>query len=58
MKKFLFLLILSLFPLVSVKAVDYDIKHYYIEAHLKDNGDMDVKEAIYKNRYRGFGGYF
>ncbi len=55
MKKFLLLLILGLFPLVSVKAIDYDIKHYYIEAQIKDNGDMDVKEAIYlKGTYNGY----
>lgn len=45
-------LILSIFLLLvipfSVKAdVDFDIKHFYIDAHIQENGDMTVKEAIY-----------
>lgn len=46
MKK-IFWIVIMLFclPLV-VHAIDYDISNYYIDATLKENGDMDVKELI------------
>ncbi len=56
MKKIYLLLIgiLIILPL-KVLAADYDIKHYYIEAFIKENGDMSVKEAIYLDG--SFNGY-
>ncbi len=48
MKKIILLLLLC-FPITVFADVDYDIDHYLIEAQIKENGDMDVAEAIYLN---------
>ena len=46
MKKVLVAIICFLcIPIVTL-AADYDINHFYIDATLKDNGDMDVSELI------------
>ena len=46
MKKILIAIITFMWlPLVSL-AADYDIKHFYIDATLKENGDMEVAELI------------
>lgn len=43
-----------LFPLVTL-AVNYDIKNYYIDATILDNGDMDVEELIVlKGNFNGY----
>ncbi len=48
MKKLLWLITLLLvFPLASRADVDYDIEHYYIQAEILANGDMNVQEAIF-----------
>ena len=46
MKKILVAIICFLCIPVITLAADYDIKHFYIDATLKDNGDMDVSELI------------
>jgi len=55
MKKFIFLIIsLVIFPL-SAFAVNYDIKHYYIDASILSNGDIAVNEYIaLKGTYNGY----
>lgn len=55
MKKIMVLFIsLFVFPLVALGA-DYDIKHFYIDAELKENGDMDVAELIVlKGSFNGY----
>ena len=56
MKKILFSLIcLILAPIIVLADTDYDIKHYYINAQVLSNGDMDVSEAIYmKGSFNGY----
>ena len=46
MKKVLVAIICFLCIPVVTLAADYDIEHFYIDATLKDNGDMDVSELI------------
>ena len=46
MKKIIWSLIVFAFAPLSALAVDYDIEHYYIDASIKENGDMDVQELI------------
>ena len=55
MKKILIAIITFIcLPLVSF-AADYDIKHFYIDATLQKNGDMDVKELIVlKGTFNGY----
>ena len=55
MKKILIVIITFIcLPLVSF-AADYDIKHFYIDATLQKNGDMDVKELIVlKGTFNGY----
>lgn len=46
MKKiFIFIFVFWLFPIVSL-AADYDITHYYIDAKVSENGDMQVQELL------------
>lgn len=49
MKKVLVAIICFLCIPVVTLAADYDIEHFYIDATLKDNGDMDVSELIVLN---------
>lgn len=42
MKKILIAIITFLCLPIYCLAADYDIKHFYIDATLKENGDMDV----------------
>lgn len=55
MKKFIFVLVLFiLFPL-SVLGVNYDIKHFYQEATILENGDVEVRELIVlKGNFNGY----
>lgn len=55
MKKiFIALLCFLTFPLFA-SAANYDIKHYYINATLEDNGDMSVEELIVmKGTFNGY----
>ena len=55
MKKILIAIITFMcLPLVSF-AADYDIKHFYIDATLQENGDMDVKElVVMKGTFNGY----
>ena len=46
MKKVLVAIICFLCIPVVTLAADYDIEHFYIDATLKDNGDMEVSELI------------
>ena len=46
MKKILVAIICFLCIPVVTLAADYDIEHFYIDATLKDNGDMEVSELI------------
>lgn len=46
MKKILIAIITFLCLPIYCLAADYDIKHFYIDATLKENGDMDVAELI------------
>lgn len=47
MKKIVFLFLLLMFPtLVFASTVDYDIKNFLVDAKIKENGDMQVKELI------------
>lgn len=46
MKKILIAIITFLFLPLITNAANYDIEHYYIDAYLKENGDMDVQELI------------
>ncbi len=55
MKKLFILLFLLLYAPFIVSAANYDIDNYYIDATLKNNGDMDVKEFIVLNG--SFNGY-
>ena len=45
MKKIIFIICIFLFPL-SCYAASYDIEKYYINATLKENGDIQVEELI------------
>lgn len=55
MKKILFLIICFLCIPLSTLAVNYDIKHFYIDASLKENGDMVVQELIVlKGTFNGY----
>ena len=56
MKKLLFSLVcLIVAPVIVLAEANYDIKHYYIEAQVLENGDMDVSEAIYmKGSFNGY----
>lgn len=55
MKKILIAIITFMWlPLVSL-AADYDIKHFYIDATLQENGDMDVQElVVMKGTFNGY----
>lgn len=55
MKKILIAIITFIcLPLVSL-AADYDIKHFYIDATLQENGDMDVQElVVMKGTFNGY----
>ena len=55
MKKILIAIITFMcLPLVSL-AADYDIKHFYIDATLQENGDMDVQElVVMKGTFNGY----
>ena len=55
MKKILIAIITFMWlPLVS-SAADYDIKHFYIDATLQENGDMDVQElVVMKGTFNGY----
>lgn len=46
MKKILIAIITFLCLPIYCLAADYDIKHFYIDATLKENGDMEVAELI------------
>ena len=46
MKKILIAIITFLCLPMFCLAADYDIKHFYIDAILKENGDMEVAELI------------
>lgn len=46
MKKILIAIITFLSLPIITNAVSYNIEHYYIDAYLKENGDMDVSELI------------
>ena len=49
MKKILTIIItFFVVPFVAL-AADYDIDHFYIDATIKNNGDMDVSELIVLN---------
>lgn len=55
MKKILFLIICFLCIPLSTLAVNYDIKHFYIDASIKENGDMEVQELIVlKGTFNGY----
>lgn len=56
MKKLIVFLSLLVIPFFNAKAdVDYDIKHYYINASIKENGDMFVQEALFiKGSFNGY----
>ena len=49
MKKILFFILTLLIMPLSSLAANYDINHFYIDAYLKENGDMDVSELIVLN---------
>ncbi len=55
MKKILIAIMTFLcLPLVSL-AADYDIKHFYIDASIQENGDMNVEELIVlKGTFNGY----
>ena len=55
MKKILIAIITFMWlPLVSL-AADYDIKHFYIDATMQENGDMDVQElVVMKGTFNGY----
>lgn len=45
--KYVFLILLLLFPcFIHASEVDYDITNYYVDAEIKENGDMRVTEYI------------
>lgn len=48
MKKWILaILTFLIFPFLVRADVDYDIDHYYIDAVILNNGDVEVKEALY-----------
>lgn len=46
MKKIILFLLCFLFFPITIFAIDYDIEHFYIDATVLSNGDMDVSELI------------
>ena len=54
-KLFFLLFVIMLFLPISVRASEYDIENYYIDATVQNNGDLSVKETFIMNgSYRGY----
>lgn len=58
-KLYLFLFTFLILPFsvfaVSSSSVNYNIKHHYINAYIRDNGDLDVEELIVlKGSFNGY----
>ena len=51
MKKLYFIILLVIIGIIPLSIRAYDIENYYIDAELKSNGDLEVKEYYEMNGY-------